>query len=111
MQLVLIPRAVAESECTGIEVAADVDVDYSFLHTCALMLDVDSLALRLASALAIGLLIGAERERRKGEGPSRSPTGIRTFAIASLIGRAARGFVSPHICPPTEASRYGAQSD
>jgi len=45
-----------------------------------------SLALRLLSALAIGLLIGAERERRKGEGPSRSAAGIRTFAIASLIG-------------------------
>jgi uncharacterized membrane protein (DUF4010 family) len=38
------------------------------------------------SALAIGLLIGAERERRKGEGPSRSPAGIRTFAVASLLG-------------------------
>src|SRR3974390_181068 len=45
-----------------------------------------NLALRLFSALAIGLLIGTERERRKGEGPSRSPAGIRTFAIASLIG-------------------------
>lgn len=41
---------------------------------------------RLASALAIGLLIGAERERRKGEGPLRSPAGIRTFALASLLG-------------------------
>ncbi len=50
------------------------------------MLDVNSLAFRLMSALAIGLLIGAERERRKGEGPSRSPAGIRTFAIASLLG-------------------------
>jgi len=43
-------------------------------------------AFRLASALAIGLLIGAERERRKGEGPQRSPAGIRTFALASLVG-------------------------
>ncbi len=43
-------------------------------------------AFRLASALAIGLLIGAERERRKGEGPQRSPAGIRTFALASLLG-------------------------
>ena len=42
--------------------------------------------LRLAGALAIGLLIGAERERRKGEGPLRSPAGIRTFALASLLG-------------------------
>ena len=50
------------------------------------MLVVSNLALRLLSALAIGLLLGAERERRKGEGPSRSASGIRTFAIASLIG-------------------------
>jgi uncharacterized membrane protein (DUF4010 family) len=31
-------------------------------------------------------LIGAERERRKGRGPSRAPAGIRTFAVASLAG-------------------------
>jgi hypothetical protein len=40
----------------------------------------------LAVALGVGLLIGAERERRKGEGPSRSPAGIRTFTVASLAG-------------------------
>jgi uncharacterized membrane protein (DUF4010 family) len=39
-------------------------------------------------ALGIGLLIGAERERRKGEGPARSPAGIRTFTVASLVGAA-----------------------
>jgi uncharacterized membrane protein (DUF4010 family) len=44
------------------------------------------LILNLAVALGIGLLIGAERERRKGEGPSRSPAGIRTFTVASLSG-------------------------
>lgn len=43
-------------------------------------------AFHLATALAIGLLMGAERERRKGEGPQRSPAGIRTFALASLMG-------------------------
>jgi uncharacterized membrane protein (DUF4010 family) len=42
--------------------------------------------LNLVVALGIGLLIGAERERRKGEGPARSPAGIRTFAVASLAG-------------------------
>ena len=31
-------------------------------------------------------MIGAERERRKGQGPSRSPAGIRTFTVASLAG-------------------------
>ena len=42
--------------------------------------------LSLIVALGIGLLIGAERERRKGQGPSRSPAGIRTFAVTSLVG-------------------------
>lgn len=37
-------------------------------------------------ALAIGLLIGIERERSKGEGPLRRPAGIRTFGLASLLG-------------------------
>ena len=46
----------------------------------------DGPAFRLVAALAIGLLMGAERERRKGEGSGRSPAGIRTFAIAALLG-------------------------
>lgn len=46
----------------------------------------DSVILNVAVALGIGLLIGAERERRKGEGPSRSPAGLRTFTITSLAG-------------------------
>jgi uncharacterized membrane protein (DUF4010 family) len=40
----------------------------------------------LAIALGIGLLVGAERERRKGSGPTRASAGIRTFALASLTG-------------------------
>ena len=47
---------------------------------------IETLAIRLAVSLAIGLLIGAERERRKGDGSGRHPAGIRTFAIASLAG-------------------------
>lgn len=43
---------------------------------------------RLAVALGIGLVIGAERERRKGEGPTRRGAGIRTFAIAAVLGGA-----------------------
>ncbi len=50
------------------------------------MPDVNSLIISFAIALGIGLLIGAERERRKGEGQSRGPAGIRTFAISSLGG-------------------------
>ena len=40
----------------------------------------------MATALAIGLLIGAERERRKGRGRLRGAAGIRTFAITCLVG-------------------------
>ena len=47
-----------------------------------------SLLPNLVTALGIGLLIGAERERRKGGGPSRAPAGIRTFTAASLAGAA-----------------------
>lgn len=47
---------------------------------------IEPVILNLAVALGIGLLIGAERERRKGEGPSRSPAGIRTFTVTSLAG-------------------------
>jgi uncharacterized membrane protein (DUF4010 family) len=42
--------------------------------------------MRLAVALGIGLLIGIERERRKGEGPARAVAGIRSFAVVSLLG-------------------------
>jgi len=41
-----------------------------------------------AVALGIGLLIGIERERRKGEGAKRAAAGLRTFAITSLLGAA-----------------------
>lgn len=40
----------------------------------------------LAVALALGLLIGIERERTKGEGPTRRPAGIRTFGLAAMLG-------------------------
>ena len=43
----------------------------------------------LASALGCGLLVGVERERRKGEGPFRSLAGVRSFALASLAGASA----------------------
>jgi uncharacterized membrane protein (DUF4010 family) len=46
----------------------------------------DSMILNFMVALGIGLLIGVERERRKGEGPFRSFAGIRTFTVTSLAG-------------------------
>jgi uncharacterized membrane protein (DUF4010 family) len=41
---------------------------------------------RLLVALAIGLLTGVERERRKGEGDTRAPAGLRTFMLVALLG-------------------------
>lgn len=40
----------------------------------------------LAVALGVGLLIGAERERRKREKGSPATAGIRTFAVAAITG-------------------------
>ncbi len=48
--------------------------------------DIDHRLIGLAAALGIGLLIGIERERRKGEGPARAAAGLRTFTLASLLG-------------------------
>jgi uncharacterized membrane protein (DUF4010 family) len=50
------------------------------------MYSLDPLVTNLAVALGVGLLIGAERERRKGRGDTRAPAGIRTFAIVALLG-------------------------
>jgi uncharacterized membrane protein (DUF4010 family) len=52
------------------------------------MWPLDSRLVGFAIALGIGLLIGADRERRKGEGPSRAAAGIRTFTIVALAGAA-----------------------
>jgi len=42
--------------------------------------------LGLAVAVGCGLLIGIERERRKGTGPNREAAGLRTFAIVAGAG-------------------------
>lgn len=49
-----------------------------------------SLLLAIAVALGGGMLIGIERERNKGSGPSRSPAGLRTFALAGAAGAIAQ---------------------
>jgi uncharacterized membrane protein (DUF4010 family) len=46
----------------------------------------ERLVIRLAAALAVGLLIGVERERSKGQGPRRAAAGVRTFTLISLAG-------------------------
>lgn len=45
--------------------------------------------LGLAAALGAGVLVGIERERRKGIGPHRALAGVRTFALASVAGAGA----------------------
>lgn len=49
----------------------------------------------LAAALGGGLLIGLERERRKGRGEQRGAAGIRSFALASLGGGIAQWLQQP----------------
>ncbi len=51
----------------------------------------------LLVALAIGLLIGLERERRKGEGDTRSAAGLRTFGLVGLLGGVATLIGDPGI--------------
>ena len=43
----------------------------------------------LATSLGCGLLIGIERERRKGQGPGRALAGLRSFSITSVTGAVA----------------------
>ena len=55
----------------------------------------ESYVLSTAVALGIGLMIGTERERSKGAGPGREFAGVRTFALASLLGAFCALFDSP----------------
>ncbi len=43
----------------------------------------------LATSLGCGLLVGIERERRKGSGPGRAFAGLRTFALTCVVGAVA----------------------
>ncbi|MBC7469057.1 MAG: MgtC/SapB family protein [Ramlibacter sp.] len=51
-----------------------------------LLLSLGAAAAALAVALGCGLLVGIERERRKGSGPGRALAGVRSFAVAALMG-------------------------
>ena len=53
-----------------------------------------SQGIALLLALGIGLLIGLERERRKGDGLGRRAAGIRSFALVSVSGALAQ--LLPH---------------
>ena len=49
-----------------------------------------SQVIALLLALGIGLLVGLERERRKGAGPDRRAAGIRSFALVAISGALAQ---------------------
>lgn len=51
----------------------------------------------LTLALGLGLLIGVDRERRKGRGPTRHFAGIRTFSLVALAGAVAQSLNLPWI--------------
>ncbi len=51
--------------------------------------------LGFAAALGAGLLIGIERERRKGQGPSRALAGVRTFTLVTVAGAGAHATGEP----------------
>lgn len=51
--------------------------------------------LGLSVALGAGLLIGLERERRKGRGGARQAAGIRSFTLAALCGGLAQALAQP----------------
>ncbi len=55
----------------------------------------DSALTSLALALGVGLLIGVERERRKGQGPNRQFAGVRTFTLVALVGAAVQLLALP----------------
>jgi uncharacterized membrane protein (DUF4010 family) len=59
------------------------------------MTTTESALLGFAAALGGGLLIGIERERRKGVGPHRALAGVRTFALAALAGAGATALEQP----------------
>lgn len=51
--------------------------------------------IELAVALGAGLLIGIERERRKGRGARRAMAGVRTFTLTALGGALAQLLAEP----------------
>ena len=50
----------------------------------------------LSAALGCGLLVGIERERRKGQGDDRDVAGVRSFAVAAVCGALAQSLPVPH---------------
>lgn len=60
--------------------------DLSTAAAIPAVVDMGAAAAVLATAMGCGLLIGIERERRKGSGPGRAFAGLRTFALTCVVG-------------------------
>jgi len=60
-----------------------------------------ALIIGLLTALGGGVLIGLERERRKGRGPNRKPAGVRTFGVTAVAGALAQGLEVPGLVSVT----------
>ncbi len=58
-------------------------------------MSLDPTLVGFAAALGGGLLIGIERERRKGSGVQHGLAGVRTFALVSLMGAAVAFIAQP----------------
>lgn len=54
-----------------------------------------NISIGLLVALGCGLLIGIERERRKGKGEDREAAGVRTFTVTALLGALAQLLPAP----------------
>ncbi len=67
------------------------------MDSAATMIISEATLLGFAAALGSGLLIGIERERRKGTGPKRALGGVRTFALTALAGAVAKGLAEPRL--------------
>jgi len=52
-----------------------------------------------AAAVGAGLLIGIERERRKGSGANRQFAGVRTFTMAAVMGAIGQSLAHPWLVP------------
>ncbi|HZW21386.1 MgtC/SapB family protein [Noviherbaspirillum sp.] len=61
------------------------------------MENIPSLFASCAAALGGSILIGIERERHKGAGPSRALAGVRTFALAGFSGVIASHLAQPAV--------------
>jgi uncharacterized membrane protein (DUF4010 family) len=67
--------------------------------TASIMVLDDTAALGIAVAFGCGLLLGIERERRRGDRPRRRHPGVRSFALTATIGALAQALAGQLVLP------------